>query len=54
MVEDIDLLNAQSHAPLHLRRAIARAQNPIELAELSDQVRMAALDAQRSGRAAPR
>jgi len=53
MVEDIDLLNAQSHTPLHLRRAIARAQNPIELAELSDQVRMAALDAQRSGRAAP-
>ncbi len=53
MLEDLDLLNAQSHTPLQLRRAIGRADSPEELAALSEQVRTAALDAQRSGRAAP-
>lgn len=53
MVEDIDLLNAQSHTPLALRRAIAHAEDPESLAVLSVQVRTAALTAQRSGRAAP-
>lgn len=53
MVEDIDLLNAQSHTPLALRRAIAHTADPDSLASLSDQVRTSALNAQLSGRAAP-
>lgn len=53
MLEDVDLLTAQSHSPAQLRRAISRAGSPAELVGLSGQVRTAALDAMRSGRAAP-
>lgn len=52
IVEDVDLLAAQSRAPMRLRRAIAKAANIDVLAEICEGLKTAAASAHQSGQGA--
>ena len=49
VVDDVDLLAAQSRTPVRLRREISRASNPHELAAVALQIRPAIVGAARAG-----
>lgn len=53
VVEDVDLLAAQSRTPVRIRRAVGRATTPSELSDAAAGIRPAVVAAVRAGRPAP-